>query len=152
MILESGTVVQVDLDSLLVETIQTSTCDTCVAEKGCGQRVLSKLTGKTNRIRVLFDSQSPKNILPGQSVTIGIPEDVIVKGSLLVYLVPVVSSVIGAWLAGPQGELQSMLGAFCGLLLGGVLVNLQSQKLRNDLRLNPVLLSDLGENQALDFQ
>jgi hypothetical protein len=76
MILESGTVVQVDLDSLLVETIQTSTCDTCVAEKGCGQRVLSKLTGKTNRIRVLFDSQSPKNILPGQSVTIGIPEGV----------------------------------------------------------------------------
>jgi hypothetical protein len=45
-----------------------------------------------------------------------------------------------------------MLGAFCGLLLGGVLVNLQSQKLRNDLRLNPVLLSDLGEKQALDFQ
>ena len=90
--------------------------------------------------------------MPGQSVTIGIPEDVIVKGSLLVYLVPVVSSVIGAWLAGPQGELQSMLGAFCGLLLGGVLVNLQSQKLRNDLRLNPVLLSDLGEKQALDFQ
>ena len=65
MILESGTVVQVDSDSLLVETIQTSTCDTCVAEKGCGQRVLSKLTGKTNRIRVLFDSQSPKNICAG---------------------------------------------------------------------------------------
>ena len=151
MILESGTVVQVDSDSLLVETIQTSTCDTCVAEKGCGQRVLSKLTGKTNRIRVLLDSQSPRDISPGQLVTIGIPEDVIVKGSLLVYLVPVVSSVIGAWLAGPQGELQSMLGAFCGLLLGGSLVNLQSQKLRNDLRLNPVLLSSLGEKKALDF-
>jgi sigma-E factor negative regulatory protein RseC len=151
MILESGTVVQVDSDSLLVETIQTSTCDTCVAEKGCGQRVLSKLTGKTNRIRVLLDSQSPRDISPGQLVTIGIPEDVIVKGSLLVYLVPVVSSVIGAWLAGPQGELQSMLGAFCGLLLGGSLVNLQSQKLRNDLRLNPVLLSGRGEKQALDF-
>jgi sigma-E factor negative regulatory protein RseC len=151
MILESGTVVQVDSDSLLVETIQTSTCDTCVAEKGCGQRVLSKLTGKTNRIRVLLDSQSPRDISQGQLVTIGIPEDVIVKGSLLVYLVPVVSSVIGAWFAGPQGELQSMLGAFCGLLLGGLLVNLQSQKLRNDLRLNPVLLSGLGEKKALDF-
>ena len=104
MILETGTVVAVEADSLWVETIQRSTCEACAAEKGCGQRVLSKLTGKTNRIRVLFGAQSPKKVSPGQSVTIGIPEDVIVSGSILVYLLPVVAAVIGAWLLGSQND------------------------------------------------
>jgi sigma-E factor negative regulatory protein RseC len=151
MILETGTVVAVEADSLWVETIQRSTCEACAAEKGCGQRVLSKLTGKTNRIRVLFDSQSPRKVSPGQSVTIGIPEDVIVSGSILVYLLPVVAAVIGAWLVGSQNDALGILGAACGLLLGGLIVNLRSKKVRNDLRLNPVLLKDPSEYQVLDF-
>lgn len=151
MILETGTVVAVEADSLWVETIQRSTCEACAAEKGCGQRVLSKLTGKTNRIRVLFDSQSSKKASPGQSVTIGIPEDVIVSGSILVYLLPVVAAVIGAWLVGSQNDALGILGAACGLSLGGLIVNLRSKKARNDLRLNPVLLTDPSENQVLDF-
>jgi hypothetical protein len=44
-----------------------------------------------------------------------------------------------------------ILGAACGLLLGGLIVNLRSKKVRNDLRLNPVLLKDPSENQVLDF-
>jgi sigma-E factor negative regulatory protein RseC len=151
MILETGTVVAVEADSLWVETIQRSTCEACAAEKGCGQRVLSKLTGKTNRIRVLFDSQSPKKASPGQSVTIGIPEDVIVSGSILVYLLPVVAAVIGAWLVGSQNDALGILGAACGLLLGGLIVNLRSKKARNDLRLNPVLIQDPSGIQVLDF-
>ena len=151
MILETGTVVAVEADSLWVETIQRSTCEACAAKKGCGQRVLSKLTGKTNRIRVLFGAQSPKKVSPGQSVTIGIPEDVIVSGSILVYLLPVVAAVIGAWLLGSQNDALGILGGGCGLLLSGLIVNLQSKKARNDLRLNPVLLQDPSENQVLDF-
>lgn len=151
MILETGIVVAVEADSLWVETIQRSTCEACAAEKGCGQRVLSKLTGKTNRIRVLLNSQSPKKVTPGQSVTIGIPEDVIVSGSMLVYLVPISAALIGAWIAGPQSDALGILGAASGLLLGGLIVALQSKKTRNDLRLNPVLLQDPGENQVLDF-
>jgi len=151
MILETGTVVAVEADSLWVETIQRSTCEACAAKKGCGQRVLSKLTGKTNRIRVLFGAQSPKKVSPGQSVTIGIPEDVIVSGSILVYILPVVAAVIGAWLLGSQNDALGILGAARGLLLSGLIVNLQSKKARNDLRLNPVLLQDPSENQVLDF-
>ncbi|MDG2501640.1 MAG: SoxR reducing system RseC family protein [Porticoccaceae bacterium] len=151
MILETGTVVAVEADSLWVETIQRSTCEACAAEKGCGQRVLSKLTGKTNRIRVLFDSQSSKKVSPGQSVTIGIPEDVIVSGSILVYLLPVVSAVIGAWITGSQSDVLGILGAGCGLLLGGLIVSLHSKRGRNDLRYNPVLLEGPSENQVLDF-
>ena len=100
MIFETGTVVSKDQSSLWVETIQRTACDTCIAEKGCGQSLLSKLTGKTNRIRVLPGNHAVESLALGQSVTIGIPEHVIVKGSLLVYLVPILMAVVGAWLLG----------------------------------------------------
>ena len=83
MIVETGTVVAFESDSIWVETIQKTACEACVAQKGCGTRVLSKLTGKTNRIRVLLQQCSADDLTIGQDVTIAIPEDVIVKGSML---------------------------------------------------------------------
>lgn len=143
MILETGTVVAVESDGLWVETIQKSACEVCVAEKGCGQKFLSKLAGKTTSIRVLLNKQSQQKISVGQSVTIGIPEDVIVLASLLVYLLPIFGAVAGATavgLNGGGGDLQSIGGALAGLLLGGWLVRIHSKRSRNDLRYNPVLV------------
>ena len=143
MILETGTVVAVESDVLWVETIQKSACEVCVAEKGCGQKFLSKLAGKTTSIRVLLDKQSQQKFSVGQSVTIGIPEDVIVLASLLVYLLPIFGAVAGAALVGINGgggDLQSIAGALAGLLFGGWLVSLHSRKSRNDLRYNPILV------------
>jgi sigma-E factor negative regulatory protein RseC len=151
MIVETGTVVAIESDSLWVETIQKTACEACVAQKGCGTRVLSKLTGKTNRIRVLLDRHSADAIVIGQDVDIAIPEDVIVKGSLLVYLLPVICAVSGAWLAGSAGDTGSILGALCGLLAGGLVVSFHSKKTRNDLRINPVLFNSYCEKQTLDF-
>ena len=141
MILETGTVVAIESDSLWVETIQKSACDACVAEKGCGQKFLSKLAGKTTSIRVLLNDRSRKDFSIGQSVTIGIPEDVIVLASLLVYLLPIAGAVAGAALIGSGGtDLQSMGGAVAGLFAGAWLVRMHSAKSRNDLRYNPVLV------------
>ena len=141
MILETGTIVSVESDGLWVETIQKSACEACVAEKGCGQKFLSKLAGKTTSIRVLLNKQSGQNFSVGQSVTIGIPEDVIVLASLLVYLLPIFGALAGAAFVGTEGgDLQGIVGALSGFLLGGWLVNLHSKKSRNDLRYNPVLV------------
>lgn len=146
MILETGTVVAIESDSLWVETIQKSACDACVAEKGCGQKFLSKLAGKTTSIRVLLNGQSRKDFSLGQSVTIGIPEDVIVLASLLVYLLPVVGAVAGAALIGSSGtDLQAMVGAVAGLLAGAWLVRMHSARSRNDLRYNPVLINSAAD-------
>ena len=67
MIIETGTVVALESDALWVETIQKTACEACVAQKGCGTRVLSKLTGKTNRIRVLAN-RSCADLKIGQDV------------------------------------------------------------------------------------
>ena len=144
MIFETGIVVNNEHGSLLVETIQRTVCDTCIAEKGCGQSLLSKLTGKTNRIRVLLGDYAAESIELGQSVTIGIPENVIVKGSLLVYMLPILMAVLGAWLLGSglksmEQDLFSILGATVGLFLGGLLVKIRSNQTYRDPKLNPVL-------------
>jgi len=151
MIFETGVVVAIESDGLWVETIQKSACEVCVAEKGCGQKFLSKLAGKTTRIRVLRNKLSPETFSVGQSVTIGIPEDVIVMASLLVYLLPIVGAVCGASIFGAT-DLQSIGGAFAGLLLGGMAVNLHSIKKRNDLRFNPVLIEPQSETSTLNLQ
>jgi len=149
MILETATVVAVESDALWVEAVQKSACEVCVAQKGCGTRVLSKLTGKTNRIRVLASADSVQKLCPGQSVTIGIAEDVVVTASLLVYLVPLISSLIGLWLMGPDSEIASVVGAAIGLFAGAVLVGLQSRKTRNNPRLNPVLHEYFTDQQIV---
>ena len=80
----------------------------------------------------------------GQIVTIGVPEHIVVKGSLLVYLVPVIGAITGAWMLGDQGktleqDLLSILGALIGLVGGGIIVNLRGQKTQADVQSNPIL-------------
>ncbi|MDA9347958.1 SoxR reducing system RseC family protein [Porticoccaceae bacterium] len=151
MILETGVVVAVESDGLWVETIQKSACEVCVAEKGCGQKFLSKLAGKTVSIRVLRNKMSTEQYSVGQSVTIGIPEDVIVMASLLVYLLPIFAAIGGAWLFSGS-DLQAVAGALGGLVLGGLVVNLHSVRKRDDVRFNPVLIEEQVQPSTLNFQ
>lgn len=152
MIVETGVVVAVESDSLWVETIQKTACEACVAQKGCGTRVLSKLTGKTNRIRVLAGGMSLREIELGQDVDIAIPEDVIVNAALLVYLLPICTAVFTSWLVGSGGDLNSIAGALFGLFAGGLVVSWHSRETRDDLRVNPVLFDSLGEKQTISVR
>ncbi len=144
MIFETGTVVSKNQDSLMVETIQQTTCDSCSAQRGCGHTALAKLTGTKNEIRVLPGDFCVDSLRLGQIVTIGVPEHIVVKGSLLVYLVPVIGAITGAWMLGDQGktleqDLLSILGALIGLVGGGIIVNLRGQKTQADVQSNPIL-------------
>jgi sigma-E factor negative regulatory protein RseC len=143
MILETATVTAIESDALWVEAVQKSACETCTAQKGCGTAVLSKLTGRTSRLRVLKSQDTLQSYRVGQQVTIAIPEDVVVLASVCAYLVPLVTSLIGLWLMGPS-DLLSVIGAVLGLGIGGGLVSLYNAKYSNDPRFNPVLLTDDG--------
>lgn len=149
---ESGYVVEVGSDCLWVETIQRSTCDACRAEKGCGQRLVVKWssTDEANRrahgvLRVLLDGRPVSDYAVGDEVRIGVPDHVVVKGSLLVYLTPLFGLIAAALLASVIGlsELMSMVAAFGGFMLGALLVRLHSYYRRNDTRIQPVLIDDV---------
>lgn len=142
MIRETGRVIGVAAEGLWVETIQQSACHSCAAEKGCGQALLSKITGKTTAIRVLLAGRDPKGFAEDDQVVIGIPENVVVGGTLLVYLTPLTVMIAGV-MFGQQlwgHDAGAALGGALGLLLGGLLVRVKSYIDRHDSRLNPILL------------
>jgi sigma-E factor negative regulatory protein RseC len=148
MIFETGIVVGKANSSVMVETIQKTACDSCAAQPGCGHSVLSKLTGNSVRIRVLMGEFNTNEVALGQSVTIAIPDHVVVKGSLFVYLVPLLGSLIGAWAVGSfdKGvalDLMSIMGAAFGLISGGIFVRVRSRKSQDESESNPILY-DVG--------
>lgn len=146
MIKELGRVVAVDQSCLWVETIQRSTCESCAAEKGCGQSMVAKWGGKTSFIRVLLDGRDSSQFHVHDTVEIGIPEDVVARGSMLVYLTPLVAMMIGVFMAEslglPEGGI--ILSALAGLLAGGGVVRWHSYRHRDDLRVQPVLIDGVA--------
>ena len=146
MSLETATVVSVDPDSLVVETIQRSTCDSCRAASGCGHAVLSTMASTSTQIRVLMGNFNPNRLKVGQRVTIGIPENLLVAGALSAYLVPLVFALAGAMLGSyadnfMERDVVSVIGGFIGLIAGGWLVRLGQKRVGIDKFKTPVLVN-----------
>ncbi len=144
MITETGRIVAIEDDCLWVETVQKSTCQSCAAEKGCGQSLVSKWGGQTSFIRVLLEGREPEDYRLHDLVSVGIPEEVVAKGSLFVYLTPLLGLVVAA-LAGNAWALSEgavMLLSLCGFGGGALAVRYHSFYFRNDRRVQPVLLDD----------
>ncbi|MFL0797020.1 MAG: SoxR reducing system RseC family protein [Cellvibrionaceae bacterium] len=145
MLEENGKIVAIEDDCLWVETIQKTACGTCAAEKGCGTSVLGRYLSKANFIRVLLEGRERSCYSVGDTVKIGIPEDVVVKASLFVYLLPLAGLLLGAILGDfiSGTDLSVLLGAVTGLMLGGAVVRGHAIYHRNNRRVQPVLLDGL---------
>lgn len=145
MLTETGRVVAVENDSLWVETIRKSTCGDCAARKGCGHGLMNSLgDGSRGYIRVLPGEAGLEDCRIDDEVVISIPEEVILRGSLVAYLVPVASMLAGAlaavqWLPGPQDALAAV-GCVAGLALGFGLVRWHGHLHRDDHSFQPVLV------------
>ena len=146
MIKETGKVVAVEAGGVWVETIQQSACNTCAAEKGCGQRLLAKATGKTTAIKVLPGDYGLKNVDVDDQVVIGIPEKVIVNGTLLTYFLPLLLMVLGVVFVSKfsGSDVIVAFGALAGLVAGGLLVRLHSYLNRTNHEVQPILLGSVS--------
>ncbi|RLK50308.1 RseC/MucC-like positive regulator of sigma(E) [Alkalispirillum mobile] len=105
-----------------VEVRRQSTCSGCAASAGCGTGALGRwLPGGTTRLRVV----DPIGVQPGQRVLLAIPDGAVLRGSALLYLVPLLCLLVGA-LAGEQlsaglglnGDGLAILGGVLGLVAG----------------------------------
>ena len=97
MLTETGRVVALEEDGIWVETIRKSTCGTCAVRKGCGHGLLNRMTdGRTGYIRVLPGSHPIDTIRVNDQVLVGIPEEIILRGSFIAYVVPVLGMLLGA--------------------------------------------------------
>ncbi|RYY04427.1 MAG: transcriptional regulator [Gammaproteobacteria bacterium] len=153
MILETGRVVAVEPKGLWVETIQRSACGSCQAQKGCGHSALAKFGASASYLWVLLEGRDSGAYQIGNEVQIGVPEDIIVKGSMFVYMLPLFS-MIAATLISHHYLLNDGLmavSALLGLLLGAIIVRGCSHLIRFDKRLQPVLVDEHSAVQVIEI-
>ena len=148
MLVETGRVVAVDPDGVWVETIRQSTCGSCAAQQGCGHSLLNRISdGKRSYIRVLSGAQDCEQCRVDDQVRISIPEDVLLRGSLVVYMLPLFCLLLGPVMAvgllpGDQ-DMLAALGAVAGFGVGFILVRWHAHRHRHDQSLQPTLLEVL---------
>lgn len=122
----------VESGAVWVETIRRSACSSCQARAGCGQSLLQRLGGGARQgfIRALDD----RACRVGDEVVIGIPENAVLRGSSLVYMVPLLSLFGFALLARAfgAGEPLIILAGFSGLGLGFVAMRWHTGRLGVD--------------------
>ena len=119
MLRESGRVVAVEAGFVWVETIPSSLCGQCAARSGCGQGIVSRATGRRGLVRALeTDAVSARDCKVDDEVQIELPEAAVLKGSLLVYLAPLLFAITAVLLLQPFGELAIVGGFVGGLALG----------------------------------
>ncbi len=135
-------VVEVDRDWLLLEPERRSACGGCAASAGCGSGALATLfdrRGKRLRLPNSIDAQV------GDRVVLGIDESALVRGSLMVYLLPIITMLLAALvvesLSGGRAtgsDWPVMVAAAAGLATGFAIVSLQ--RWRDNSRYLPQLL------------
>jgi sigma-E factor negative regulatory protein RseC len=152
MLLETGRIVAIEPQGLWVETIQRSACGSCQAQKGCGHSLLAKFGASASFLWVLLEGRDNSQYHIGDEVKIGVPEEVIAKGSLFVYMVPL-AAMLAVTLIAHEYLLSDGLTALCafgGLVLGAVIVRVGSHLIRFDSRLQPVLVDAQTSVQVIE--
>ena len=140
MIRETVTVGVVEEGCIWVEASPKTTCGSCTARQGCGQRLLGKLMARPNLIPVPLAPDSGVRLQVGDQVEVGVPEDVLVSGSLLLYMVPLLSLLLCLGVAnGLQwSEWQTAACGLAGLLGGAWVVRYYAR--RRSRQYSPVFL------------
>jgi len=147
MVEETAQVIKTEGDTVWVVAIQKSACGSCEAQKGCGHSLLAKVGQKQIELPV---ARNGLHVMVDDMVVIGVPEQAILRSSLLMYGLPLGAMIVVAffskWLALSEGV--SVILAFLALLLGFVAVNVQSKSL-NFEKLSPRLMRKVRVEQSL---
>lgn len=121
MLSESATVVSVDPDGVWVEARAKSQCGDCQARKGCGHSLLDAVFTRSNRLKAYCaDGNLLQGLKAGDVVTIGVPEQAVLAGSLLLYLFPLLTMLLPAVLFSVAGATEGLVivAAAAGFALG----------------------------------
>jgi len=96
MIEEQAQVVEIKGDVLLLQAQTQTACGSCAANKGCGTSLLSKVVG---RKFTHFQADNNVNAKVGDIVVVGISEDALLKGSMVMYVIPIMAMLVFALFA-----------------------------------------------------
>lgn len=93
MIEQQGTIVDIQGEFAWVQTERQSSCGDCAAKAGCGTALLNRSMGKrSNRVRVT----NSLGVRTGDCVVLGVPEQALLKGSFVIYALPLLCLLLAA--------------------------------------------------------
>ncbi|MFV1921787.1 MAG: SoxR reducing system RseC family protein [Methylotenera sp.] len=100
-----------------IEVVRKTACGLCGKTRGCGNAIWGKIFAHNN---TSFKARNIINARVGQHVIVGIDENALMKSALLLYIVPLVTMLIGTILMSQlyESDIAQMLGAFLGLIIG----------------------------------
>lgn len=113
MMTTSGRVIRIAGSMAQVRIEAASACSSCGTRGSCA-------SGQSRALWV----EVPPGVRAGDALQISMPERTFNKAALLGYLLPAVTTLIGAALTAGAGDMGSVLGAMSGLGFGLVLVRI----------------------------
>jgi sigma-E factor negative regulatory protein RseC len=152
MITESGRVVAVEADCLWVETIRRSTCNSCSAQKACGHGLMNKaMPGRQHHLRVPLNGQPASDFNVDDEVEISIPEQVLVTGALVVYMLPLLLMLAGGLITAQfvAGDVAAVIGSAAGFGIGLVLVRYHARLSAERKQYQPTVLNKNNQSVAV---
>ncbi len=145
MLIETARVVAVEENCLWVETVRQSVCGSCAANKGCGHGLLNRIgDGQRNYLCLSSQDFAAEKFGIDDEVNIAIPEELLLRSSFVVYLVPILCTLLMAValpaLVSGANDLVAVAGAGLGFGMGVALVRLHARMHRYDPTMQPQLL------------
>jgi sigma-E factor negative regulatory protein RseC len=123
MIATTARVVSISNGTAQINPTTTSGCGGCKSRSSCGVSGLGKYFSNTRKsIEVSCDT----SIRAGDELQLSMSESDLLKAGLLVYLLPVVLSLVGAGVASSMGfgDIGAVLGMTLGFISGFLLARL----------------------------
>lgn len=117
MIEQQAKVVAQDGQTIWLEAERQSTCSKCQVRQGCGTAMLENHVGKRfSRIAV----ENTHNVAIGDEVHLAIPEEALLQGTFMMYIVPLLTMFVCAAIAHSVNlnELFEIFFGFVGLFGG----------------------------------
>lgn len=155
MIEEQAQVIGIEKGRLLLQAQTQSSCGSCEASKGCGTSLLAKVIG---RKFTHFQAENNINAKVGDTVIVGIAEDALLKGSVIMYVLPILGMLVFAlfaeyyFLSNMQyRDLAIATSAVIGLVAGAMLSKWYFQRQSSTQLFSPVILRKIIDHGKLEF-
>ena len=131
-------------DLVTLEIMRQAPCGICGKTRGCGNALWGKIFSHQAGT---FNARNDINANVGDNVIVGIDDQIVLKGALLLYGTPLAALIMGALLSTfifakstSQADLYAVIGAFIGLVLGLFLVKSYISNVRYNSQIQPVIL------------
>ncbi|VAW50577.1 hypothetical protein MNBD_GAMMA05-193 [hydrothermal vent metagenome] len=151
MIEEQAQVIEVQGDQLILQAQTQSTCGSCAVNKSCGTSVLAKVVG---RKFTQFQAENNIGAEVGDRVVVGIAEEALLKGSLAIYILPVIGMLVFALIMDyllvemAVRDLYIAASGAAGLVFGSLLARLYFLQKNSTHQFAPIVLRKVALHNA----